>query len=360
MPNKGVRILAALEWLVIALFLPMSSAIAAGLNRHLDEETDPEFISFSTDRWFTMGRDKYKVSQQVPNAILSGFGLNIGQTYEFNRADASMNLYKVEVHPHKRFFIDAQYAAANTRAGDAVEHDWVSAQNVYFFTPNGALYTSPDHVDFGNANLQQTGQTQWITTSIYGRVLSTKGDPWTELHYNQDLDVLAGYDRYVENFVMTNWYQTLTTSNILNEPPVGYLAGYSSSYNMEWQGARFGVRESITTNYGVKIRALVAYSPLQKFNAVGFDSNSAQAGILAGNFPNYHQHADASIFDGYIEASYSPIKYFSLEAGFSWLYFWTRNGVETDFYANGTNADRYLETATSQRDGFYAGATLKF
>ncbi len=318
-----------------------------------------DIVTFGVKRWITVGRDLYTVSAPQPAAAISpGSTLYYGQTFEFNRADASMNLYSMEVRPWKYLSADIQYAAAALRSGHSVQHDFLDAEGaVVTVSPSLTNFISPDHQDYGRQESQLNGRTQWLTASLYVRVFSVQGEAQNFLNYDQNLDLLVGYDRYAERFRMTNSYQTLSTVAVAPEPALGQVPGQNSTFDFQWQGARFGVRETLTTNFGLSLKALIAYSPLQLYRGSGFQNLSA---TLRKTPPNFRQYGDGSILDWSLGLEYAATSFISIDAGWDFLSLWTRNGRESDFLLNGLVDTRRLETARSQRMGWYAGASLRF
>ncbi|MBI3552726.1 MAG: hypothetical protein HY077_09410 [Elusimicrobia bacterium] len=365
MAFKAHGILAAPGRLALALLVFASASAFAAADKLLlkEQKEQHELITFGIKRWFSIGRDTVRVSQPIPPALVNPAGVQarIGNTYEFNRADASLSLYSMEVRPLKRLAFDVQYAGGQMRDGNTVEHDWIdSTGNILVSAASGHVFDHPHFEDVGRAEIAQSGRTEWLTTSAYFLLLATRSDPFTEWDYFQRLEILAGYNRYSEDFHLRQWNQAFSTTYLLSEAPLGYLAGYDSSYHLVWEGGRAGFRDSLLTTFGLKFSAVLAYSPLQHYGAEGFDNIQAAAGKLRGASPNYKQRADGSIFDGSFEASYSPVKAFSIEAGWSFLYLWARNGSETDFLPNGTGGEKTLDSAVSQRMGWHAGASLHF
>ncbi len=377
MTTKANGILAAPGRLALALLVLLSTGGRTAVVdpfRTADEKS--EFISFSIDRWYSIGRDFYRTQTQiVPTQINPpSDGAYLGNSWEFNRADASINLYAMEIRPWKRLSFDTQYAAGATRDGDAVEHDWINTTqpDLITYTPSGHTFVNPSFEDYGRASIAQNGSTSWLTTSLYFRALSTKSDTsWGDWKYRQDLDLLAGYDRYSSHYHMTQWNQTFSAPYSLPEPAAGIIPGNDSSITMTWQGLRMGVRETVSTDFGLKAKVVLAYSPLQSYGATGYNAQAAGEGFnrfagasggrpFASSSPNFIQRADGSIFDGNIGVSYSPIKMISIDAGWMFVYLWSRNGREKDFLPDGTNVDQELETVKSQRFGWYTGASLHF
>src|SRR2546430_10488024 len=64
------------------------------------------------------------------------------------------------------------------RSSDTVRHDWINDTEgaTITFVPTGHVFVAPDHEDYGRAEIATKGRTDWLTTSLYVRIITVNRD----------------------------------------------------------------------------------------------------------------------------------------------------------------------------------------
>lgn len=116
----------------------------------------------------------------------------------------------------------------------------------------------------------------------------------------------------------------------------------------------------MTSPYGLSFTGYGTFTPLAIYRGYGFDSLSAAAGIGRRTSPNYTHVADGSAIELNLAMAWSPVPIWTLEVGYSYYYYFSRRGIQREYYADGSFDDIRLDYARTERRGAFLATSVRF
>lgn len=317
-------------------------------------------LSFKIKPWLSHGQSYLRTSALVPAAqtIPVGAEIYLGDTLEFSGTDALLLLYSVEARPWKWLAFDVQFARNGlTSAGSEVDHSWIHSPdaNVRVLS-TGHIFKTPDHEDYAMTRASAGGTTEWFSVNVYGKVFSGV-ESLDEFTYAHSLELIAGYSHYQDEFRLSNGAVTMSTDYFIPIGPTGPFPGLDEPITLQWDGPRFGLRETIRTRSLFRFEMAVAFSPFMTFKESGLINLSRS---LRRESPNFEGDSGGNLLDASLALVFSPRRRLKLELGYMILYLTAGRGTETFFLADGSQFRDHIDRAWSRRDGLFASLAYSF
>ncbi len=269
-------------------------------------------------------------------------------------------VHSVEFAPLSWLSVEAQDGRSRSR-GRWSGSDALHAPHfdLFTWTPTGAQWTKPDHVEYFREGAELTGTARWSAANLNLRVLEQSLSTIDETEYGHSLDVILGYHRFIDRMRITNGSVDVQTNQVTVTPGVGPINNLDSTYEARWQGGHIGLRDDVRLPLGFGFEGWALWSPVMEYQGDGFDNRSALSGTLSSNFPNYEDRARGTAIHFNLLAAWRW-SFVRLEAGWQRLYFYSRTGNRRAHRPGGTHTDLNLDHAITERAGFFMGASVRF
>jgi len=347
-----------------AIPLPPSASDIYRRPERFNEERPPHrpYVVLRSWLWLTSGSLDTRYNVQVPPALVSPPGVEVflGETQKHG-ANGLMVVDSAELSPVSWLSFEFEFGTDRPRKGSDTDHYWIHAPGADRLTylPTGATWHKPDHEDDLVYAADANSFRDWISATMYFRVLASAVDSPESFKLRHAVDLGVGAERFRQNTRMTN-LSLIQNNNKYYAPglPPGPLAGYDSTYDAYWRGPHIALRDEVS-GAGFSLEGLALYSPLMEFYGQGFDNFLVSSGRRAAA-PNYADWAHGTAVHFFLAAGWEPFKGARLEAGYQRLYFFSRTGKRRYYNANGTVSDVQLDTATAEIGGFFGGGSLRF
>ncbi|MBI5244307.1 MAG: hypothetical protein HY922_11625 [Elusimicrobia bacterium] len=305
-------------------------------------------------RWFSTGRDMFRIS--MPTSV---DGISMGSTLDYQKMNTAMDIFSAEVRPLRYLSFEFQYGKNSFNSGQGYDHDWIHAPGFVITSPSGYVYNEPDHEDWSESVSVLSGSTRLMMVNGYLRVLCYRSKEDEET-ITQSLDLSLGYIWYDDKIRMREGTQTERPDAYMNWlyglPPIGPFDGLDSSYDVHWDGLRFGLRETSEFTPTLHAEGVLGWAPFARYEGIGIWN-------LRTDFrhdPSFRHDARGRMLDFSVSLVYKPIKYASLQLGYMGCWANAHSGTDTTFFANGAEGQTSLEQVKSQRFGFFGGLSVGF
>ena len=169
------------------------------------------------------------------------------------------------------------------------------------------------------------------------------------------LDLIIGYQRWYEDFTMTNGLQVICTlpCNIGTGP----FAGLNSHYFVDWQSLRVGFEASLPLSRGLFLKGNALYIPYTSYKGEGIWN-------LRSDFkqnPSFAHEADGGQgVEAEASLGYRIGETLEIEAGYRYWYIKSEEGTDIVFFSNGFIGITRLNEVVSERQGAFLTLTLLF
>lgn len=145
--------------------------------------------------------------------------------------------------------------------------------------------------------------------------------------------------------------------------PQGPLSGLNSTYDFTWDALKAGITREAFLTKQLRYGGVFSVYPLVKYRGKGFWN------LRMGNDPTdfrietpsfTHVASSGYGYEAALGLAYDLSDKISLSAGYRYLHFYSSDGTDTTFFADGSTAASNLDWVSVTRQGAYAGMLFRF
>jgi hypothetical protein len=325
-----------------------------------------ELVVVRARAWLTTGSVDTRISYQIPPqdiTLLAGSQktpFSLGET-EQRQDNGLMLVYSAEVAPIRWLSGEFQYGD-DSHKGSYGDHYWVDGPGWSQFQnfATGGIWNYPSHQDDLVLGSDASSHRDWAAGNIYARVLELRNRRPNDPVWHETLDIALGYERFRQNSSLTNLSVTMNAGKWYSPGlPVGPIAGFDSSYNADWTGPHFGIRDEVALPYGFSFDGLFLWSPFMVYRGKGYDNLGTYWEPVTSSSPNLIDTAHGTAVHFQLGARWAW-GMFGIEAGYQRFYFYSRTGTRTFLAPDGSTSSMQLDFATAEVAGAYGGVTWRY
>jgi opacity protein-like surface antigen len=281
--------------------------------------------------------------------ISAGTAGNVESELDIDEIDSPVVLMTVGAMMSPLISFDVAYGAGALAGGRGRDTDR--------FVPNGGTA-----FEFSESTNDLTGDVKLLSVTIYynyGRYAGNRREGW---------GLLVGFFHYEDNLVMKNGFQTVSALFDASTPvspkvPIGPLAGLNSTYDFTWDALKAGITREAFLTKQLRYEGVLSIYPLVRYRGKGFWN------LRAGNDPTdfrrespsfTHEASSGYGYEAALGLAYDLSDKINLSAGYRYLHFYSSDGTDTTFFADGSTAASNLEWVSVTRQGAYAGMLVRF
>jgi hypothetical protein len=321
----------------------------------------PPARAFQVPPLVFVGQTEWRNSFQIPADQVDPPGalIHLGTTQELS-SSPGIEIFTAELRPSKRVYFEFEFGKSIVGNGLGTNHFWIHSPGARVTNNDtGFSWFDPHHEDVQRYTQSLDGRTSLLSANVYIRALEGRFATMDE-GYTHSLDALIGYSRIEETYTMTNLNLVFSPGTVFPSAPLKAYAGLNSTYKALWQGPHVGIREEINGPYNLSFHGYGTFTPLVFYNGDGFDNIAVQSAGASPDAPNYTHSASGTAVEMNVSLGWRPVSLWRFEAGYSLYYYFSRQGTERDFFADGTTEDITLDYVRTLRTGIFLSASLMF
>jgi opacity protein-like surface antigen len=331
---------AALFLFVICVLFPQS-----GFAVNFDDREGGDSninMALGAQGWFSQADAKWQIS--FPYITSAGVPGKIESRLDFRKIDSPLYIVTAGGNIAPRLAFDVAYGYGSITGGHGTDTDR--------FLPS-----SGGGLDFSQSTNSIDGDVRlWGINFYYNtkRFADKQAGPW---------GFVLGYLHYGDDLTLKNGEQTVPFDFEGMSQPKGPFSGLDSKYDFTWNLLKVGVIRQAELAKGFSyVCALSAY-PYVDYQGEGYWN--LRAGTNPSDFriqsPNFIQKSKNGYgYEASLGLGYEFSENLELLAGYRYFFLYARGGIDTTYFADGSEYTSDLDWVTVTRQGAYAELLFKF